>query len=234
MSGTSGAEVRSRLSGDLVPWQGSLMRTPDEVASFVVGQVHGLVDEVLGFIGPVASDDDSYDSMIEVDRAVARLIGPPPRHPTRSTWERHTCSNALMAVGAGIGEQLGVERDPEEDDPEEDGWDALRDGNLGAAASADRLLTTAANRWDDEHWQAANAHHWGHIILGHVRLRQEDVSGAEAELRAAGDVPGSPQLDSFGPDLFLAWTLLERGCDATVLEYFHNVARFWSPRRRRP
>jgi hypothetical protein len=211
------------------------MRTPDEVASFVVGQVHDLVDEVLGFIGPVASDDESYDSMLEVDRAVDRMFGPPPRHATRSTWERHTCSNALMAVGAGIREQLGLERDPNEDDPEEDGWDALRDGNLQAAASAaERLLAIATDRPDDERWQAANAHHWGHIILGHVRLRKGDLTGAEEELRAAGEVHGSPQLDSFGPDLFLAWTLLDRGHDAAVLEYFHNVARFWSPRRRRP
>ena len=50
-----------------------------------------------------------------------------------------------------------------------------------------------------------------------------------AELRAAGHTPGSPQLDSFGPDIRLAWDLLQRGQDQAVLDYLHDVARFWSP-----
>ena len=39
---------------------------------------------------------------------------------------------------------------------------------------------------------------------------------------------GSPQLDSFGPEMQLAQELSEKGEKETVLEYLDLVARFWA------
>lgn len=114
-------------------------------------------------------------------------------------------------------------------DVAQEGWEALGRGDLQAAASAaDSLLEEAAAIPDDD-WDHDNLLHDGHIIRGHVQLRLGDLTGAEAALRAAGTVRGSPQLDSFGPDLSLAWEMLRLSRDHAVLDYLHGIARFWSP-----
>ncbi len=43
----------------------------------------------------------------------------------------------------------------------------------------------------------------------------------------AGDTPGSPQLDSFGPNMTLAKELLEKGDQQTVLQYLTLCGKFW-------
>ena len=49
----------------------------------------------------------------------------------------------------------------------------------------------------------------------------------------AGDTPGSPQLDSFGPNMLLAKELLEHGEREAVIEYFKRCGRFWEMERTR-
>jgi hypothetical protein len=46
-------------------------------------------------------------------------------------------------------------------------------------------------------------------------------------LIAAGKSPGSPVMDSFGPNMTLAKDLLEKGERDTVLEYFMLCHKFW-------
>lgn len=79
-------------------------------------------------------------------------------------------------------------------------------------------------------WNYGNAVHDGHRILGHVALSRGDVEGAKEELLAAGATPGSPQLNSFGPELTLAKDLLAAGERATVVAYLQDCARFWKTR----
>ena len=43
----------------------------------------------------------------------------------------------------------------------------------------------------------------------------------------AGRTPGSPQLNSFGPNMLLAKELLEKGEREKVLVYFALCAKFW-------
>ena len=43
----------------------------------------------------------------------------------------------------------------------------------------------------------------------------------------ASSTPGSPQLNSFGPNLTLAKELLERGQGPVVLEFFARCKNFW-------
>lgn len=73
-----------------------------------------------------------------------------------------------------------------------------------------------------------NAVHWANITLGCAALAHDDLSAASEYLLRAGKTPGSPQLNSFGPDRDLARALLERGERTAVLTYLADCARFWA------
>jgi hypothetical protein len=76
-------------------------------------------------------------------------------------------------------------------------------------------------------WNYGNAIHHVHLARGHAALARDDVSTAIAELHAAGATPGSPQLDSFGPNMALAKALLARGKRDAVLSYLDQCGEFW-------
>jgi len=105
--------------------------------------------------------------------------------------------------------------------------ESLVEGGDGprAAAFARELLDLAELYRDDPNY--GNAVHKGHLVLGRVALMNGDVSTARSELLLAGGTPGSPQLDSFGPNMRLAKELLEAGENGVVLEYFELCRRFW-------
>lgn len=87
---------------------------------------------------------------------------------------------------------------------------------------------------DDETtgWNRGNQVHHGNLILGRIALLKDDVEEAKSRLLLAGKTTGSPQLNSFGPNMVLAKELLERGETDVVLEYFALCAMFWtSPRQ---
>jgi tetratricopeptide (TPR) repeat protein len=76
-------------------------------------------------------------------------------------------------------------------------------------------------------WNYGNNIHAGNSILGRLALADGDVEKAKAYLLKAGATPGSPQLNSFGPDMTLAQELLRKGETEVVLEYFDLCAKFW-------
>jgi hypothetical protein len=76
-------------------------------------------------------------------------------------------------------------------------------------------------------WNYGNAIHKGNLALGRVELRKGNKAGAKEYLLAAGRTRGSPQLDSFGPNMLLAKELLEAGERDAVLEYLNLCGRFW-------
>jgi tetratricopeptide (TPR) repeat protein len=80
-------------------------------------------------------------------------------------------------------------------------------------------------------WNYGNAIHDGHMVLGRVALKSGDVEIAKRELLLAGATPGSPQLDSFGPNMTLAKDLLEQKQSDAVMEYFTLCAKFWDLER---
>ena len=55
------------------------------------------------------------------------------------------------------------------------------------------------------------------------------VAEAKRLLLEAGKSPGSPQLNSFGPNMLLAKELLAKGEQEAVIEYFDLCAKFWKP-----
>lgn len=103
---------------------------------------------------------------------------------------------------------------------------ALRRGRLDKAERLARELLDIAPLFRDD-WHYGNAVHHGHRLLGEVALRRGDVGRAREELLEAGRTPGSPQLNSFGPNMSLAKELLERGEQDVVLEYFALCGAFW-------
>ena len=76
-------------------------------------------------------------------------------------------------------------------------------------------------------WNYGNAIHDGHMVLGRVALARGNKKEAIRRLLLAGATPGSPQLDSFGPNMSLARDLLTAGEKTAVLRYFDLCARFW-------
>jgi len=90
---------------------------------------------------------------------------------------------------------------------------------------AHELLDSSSNYKGQ--WNYGNAIHKGNLILGRIRLRQGRIADAKDYLLASGRTPGSPQLDSFGPNMILAKELLEKGERDVVLEYFDSCGKFW-------
>ncbi len=72
-----------------------------------------------------------------------------------------------------------------------------------------------------------NRTHWGHLTLGRIALAEGNIEEAKYRLIAAAMIQGSPQLNSFGPDMTLAEELLEAGEKEVVLRYFELCAGFW-------
>jgi len=59
-------------------------------------------------------------------------------------------------------------------------------------------------------WNYGNNVHHGNIILGRIAIKRDDLEEAKKRLINAGNTPGSPQLNSFGPNMALAKELLEK------------------------
>jgi tetratricopeptide (TPR) repeat protein len=107
---------------------------------------------------------------------------------------------------------------------------AFEVGQIEEAQSRAQEALDFARRFRDD-WNYGNAIHDGHMVLGRVALRKGDVERAKRELIEAGGTPGSPQLNSFGPNMSLARDLLEQKETNTVTAYFEQCAKFWKMER---
>ncbi len=72
-----------------------------------------------------------------------------------------------------------------------------------------------------------DAMHLAHLVLGHAALDAEELPAAKRHLRSAVEVPSTPRLESFGPDMSLAARLLERGERAAVLDLLERARSLW-------
>ena len=77
-------------------------------------------------------------------------------------------------------------------------------------------------------WDRGNRIHAANTILGKIALNEGDIDKAKDHLIAAGRCGGSPQLDSFGPDMSLATELLEKGEKDAVVKYLELCGGFWN------
>jgi len=103
---------------------------------------------------------------------------------------------------------------------------AVAAGLLDVATVAAEAVLRDASQFECT-WQYGNAVHWAHIVLGTVARLRGNLESACGELGLAGGTRGSPQLNSFGPDLGLAQSLLDLGRTDAVLEYLTQCKRFW-------
>lgn len=94
-----------------------------------------------------------------------------------------------------------------------------------ARAYAERLLKQTGN--DPTTWNYGDAVHKGNLMLGRIAVREGRLADAVAFLRASAEIPGSPVLGSFGPNMTLAKDLLEYGEREAVLAYFEMCRAFW-------
>jgi len=80
----------------------------------------------------------------------------------------------------------------------------------------------------ESNWNYGNAIQDGNLVLGRIAVRDGQIEEAKQYLLAAGKSKGSPQMDSFGPNMSLAKDLLEKGERDTVLQYFELCRKFWT------
>jgi len=76
-------------------------------------------------------------------------------------------------------------------------------------------------------WNYGNAVQDTYIVMGRIALREHRDEDAKRCLIAAGHSPGSPQMDTVGPNMSLAEALLGKGERETVLQYFELCRKFW-------
>jgi hypothetical protein len=76
-------------------------------------------------------------------------------------------------------------------------------------------------------WNYGNAVQDANLVLGRIAVHEGRIEEAKQFLIEAGKSPGSPQMDSFGPNVSLAKDLLEKEEQGAVLEYFELCRKFW-------
>ncbi len=99
-------------------------------------------------------------------------------------------------------------------------------GKTGEATDFAEELLELAPRFKGD-WDYGNAIHNGNLVLGRVAVKEGRLDVAKEFLLAAGRTPGSPQLDTFGPNMSLAKDLVEAGEKEAVLQYFDLCKQFW-------
>ena len=103
---------------------------------------------------------------------------------------------------------------------------ALAAGETAKATTYSNWLLEQAPGWVGD-WNYGNAIHVAHLVLGEVALNAGDLREAKLQLLEAAKTPGSPQLDTFGPNMRLAQQLLAKGEREVVFHYFDLCAKFW-------
>jgi len=76
-------------------------------------------------------------------------------------------------------------------------------------------------------WNYGNAVQDANLVLGRIALREGRIDDSKRHLIEAGKSPGSPQMNTFGPNMSLAKDLLEKGEREVVVEYFNLCVKFW-------
>ena len=79
----------------------------------------------------------------------------------------------------------------------------------------------------NQNWNYGNAIHDANRILGLMSLNEGNIEEAAAFLLKSSESRGSPQLDTFGPELDLANLLLKEGKTVEVKTYLTNIKKFW-------
>jgi len=104
---------------------------------------------------------------------------------------------------------------------------AFNAGNLEEASEAALKCLSLAFTFGQD-WNDGNAIHNANSILGRIALKKGDIEAAKKHLALAGETTGSPQLNSFGPEMTLAEELFAVGEIESVVAYLEACKKFWS------
>lgn len=99
-------------------------------------------------------------------------------------------------------------------------------GKEGDARNYATDLLSLAQKFQNN-WNYGNAVQDGNLVLGRIAVQEGNMEDARRYLLEAGKSPGSPQMNSFGPNMSLAKDLLQKGERAAVIEYFNLCRKFW-------
>jgi len=99
-------------------------------------------------------------------------------------------------------------------------------GHVEESKKFGQELLSLAPRYRKD-WNYGNAIQDGNLVLGRIAVQEGHLPEAKKFLIEAGKSPGSPQMDTFGPNMSLAKDLLAKGEKAVVLEYFELCRKFW-------
>lgn len=105
-------------------------------------------------------------------------------------------------------------------------WQSTQANADGVSAKATALLVLAERYQDD--WNYGNALHKANSALGRIALHSGDKVAARKYLLDSARSKGSPQMNSFGPNMGFAKEMLEAGETDVVLEYFALCRQFWT------
>jgi RNA polymerase sigma factor (sigma-70 family) len=104
--------------------------------------------------------------------------------------------------------------------------DSFAAGKIDEARKYAAELMALAPKYTND-WNYGNAIQDANVVFGRIAVREGNLAAAKKFLLAAGRSPGSPQMNSFGPNMSLANDLLEKGERDAVLEYFTLCRSFW-------
>ena len=99
-------------------------------------------------------------------------------------------------------------------------------GNVSDAEKFARELIALAPQFKGD-WNYGNAIQDANLVLGSVAVKSGHLDEAKRLLLEAGKSPGSPQMNSFGPNMSLAKDLLEKGERDVVVGYLELCRKFW-------
>lgn len=92
---------------------------------------------------------------------------------------------------------------------------------------AQELEVLAPRLKEEENWTYGDAVQDFNLVLGRVAVAEGDINTARGCLLGAGYSPGSPRMNSLGPDMSLANDLLAKGERKLVLQYLDLCRNFW-------
>ncbi len=102
----------------------------------------------------------------------------------------------------------------------------FKKGNIAEARKLATELAALATKYE-KNWNYGNAIQDANLVLGRIAVRTGDIEAAKKYLAEQAKSPGSPQMDSFGPNVSLAKDLLEKGEIEAVVNYLTACKAFW-------
>ena len=104
---------------------------------------------------------------------------------------------------------------------------AIKAGKFQDAERYGHEMLAQVKEIGKKNWNYGNLIYYGNFTLGMVELKKGNTDKACEYLLEAGKTPGSPQLNSFGPDMTLAYFLLLKNRRETVTKFLKLCSKYW-------